>query len=49
MGDAFHTWDWDENKPNFCVREIFKEDYEERDKKIKEYKKLMNKLRKQKR
>ena len=49
MGDAFHTWDWDENKPNFCVREVFKEDYEERDKKVKEYKELMNKLRKQKR
>ena len=44
MGDAFHTWDWDENKPNFCVREVFKEDYDERDRKIKKYKELMRKL-----
>ena len=27
-GDAFHTWDFDENKPLVCPRELFKEDYE---------------------
>ena len=26
-GDAFHTWDFEENKPNFCVRDIFKDHY----------------------
>ena len=26
LGDAFHTWDFKNNKPNFCVREIFKDD-----------------------
>lgn len=26
-GDAFHTWDFENNKPNFCVREIFKDHY----------------------
>lgn len=26
LGDAFHTWDFKNRKPNFCVREIFKED-----------------------
>ena len=28
-GDAFHTWDFKNNKPNFCVREIFKEKYKD--------------------
>ena len=27
-GDAFHTWDFKNNKPNFCAREMFKEDFE---------------------
>ena len=27
-GDAFHTWDFDTNKPRFCIREIYKEEYE---------------------
>ncbi len=26
-GDAFHTWDFKENKPGFCVREVFKDHY----------------------
>ena len=26
-GDAFHTWDFENKKPNFCVREIFKDHY----------------------
>ena len=30
-GDAFHTWDFDEQKPLICSREIFKEDYEVRE------------------
>ena len=25
---AFHTWDFVNNKPNFCAREIFKDDIE---------------------
>lgn len=24
-GDSFHTWDFDNNKPNFCIKEILKE------------------------
>ena len=24
-GDSFHTWDFEKNKPNFCIKEIFKE------------------------
>ena len=30
MGDAFHTWDFDTNKPRFCVREIFYDDYKKK-------------------
>lgn len=26
LGDSFHTWDFDNNKPNFCIKEIFRED-----------------------
>ena len=26
LGDAFHTWDFKKRKPNFCVRELFKEE-----------------------
>ena len=26
-GDAFHTWDFKENKPGFCVREVFTDHY----------------------
>ena len=29
-GDAFHTWDFENNKPKFCVRELFKDHYEEK-------------------
>lgn len=32
-GDAFHTWDFKKKKPNFCVREIFKDYYDFLDKK----------------
>ena len=32
-GDAFHTWDFENNKPNFCVREIFKDDFKDEKKK----------------
>ena len=48
LGDAFHTWDWDEKRPNFCVREIFKKDYDARDKKVKDYEKLKKKLEEEK-
>ena len=27
-GDAFHTWDFKNNKPNFCIREKFKGDFD---------------------
>jgi radical SAM protein with 4Fe4S-binding SPASM domain len=23
-GDSFHTWDFDNNKPNFCIKEIYR-------------------------
>ena len=26
LGDSFHTWNFDENKPNFCIKNIYKED-----------------------
>ena len=29
-GDAFHTWNFDENKPNVCLRPLFDEEYEEK-------------------
>ena len=48
LGDAFHTWDFEENKPNFCVREIFKEDYDARDEKVRKYKELLKELKKKK-
>ena len=48
LGDAFHTWDWDRNEPNFCVRELFKKDYEKRDKDIKEFLKAKKKVLKDK-
>ena len=25
-GDSFHTWNFEENKPNICYKEIFKKD-----------------------
>ena len=31
-GDAFHTYDFDENRPLICARELFKDDYELREK-----------------
>lgn len=30
-GDAFHTWDFKNNRPNFCARELYKEEFEQRD------------------
>ena len=32
-GDGFHTWDFDTNKPNFCIREIWKDKFKESKKK----------------
>ena len=26
-GDAFHTWDFDYNEPNFCIRKMYEEEY----------------------
>ena len=46
MGDAFHTWDFDKNKPDFCAREIFKEDFKKKDKLLKDYKKMLEKINK---
>lgn len=34
-GDAFHTWDFDTNKPRFCAREVFFEDYKRKKEKRK--------------
>ena len=39
QGDAFHTWDFDENRPLVCSRELFKEDYEKAAKKAEKAKK----------
>lgn len=25
LGDSFHTWNFDDNKPNFCIKEVLKE------------------------
>ncbi len=44
LGDAFHTWDWDENKPNFCVREMFKEEYDKMDKAVKVFLEYRDKI-----
>ncbi|MGN0967299.1 MAG: radical SAM protein [Candidatus Coprovivens sp.] len=30
-GDAFHTWDFKNNKPNFCARELYKDEFAKRD------------------
>ena len=27
LGDAFHTWDFDKNQPNFCIHKLFKDEY----------------------
>ncbi len=27
-GDSFHTWNFEDNKPNFCIKEILKEEFE---------------------
>ena len=29
-GDAFHTWNFDDNKPNICLRPMFDKEYEEK-------------------
>lgn len=26
LGDSFHTWNFDDNRPNFCIKEILKEE-----------------------
>jgi len=26
LGDSFHTWNFDENKPNFCINSIYEEE-----------------------
>lgn len=33
LGDAFHTWDFKNNRPNFCKRELFEEDLLDNNKK----------------
>ncbi len=37
LGDAFHTWDFENNKPNFCYREIFKKENERKDALLKSF------------
>ena len=46
LGDAFHTWDFDENKPNFCVHEIFQKEYAKREKAIHDYELIKKSLQK---
>lgn len=33
-GDAFHTWNFDENKPNICIKKIYADQKDKRKKKI---------------
>lgn len=46
-GDAFHTWDFDENRPLICSRELFKEDYELRERLQKKKAQVKKKLEKE--
>ena len=32
-GDSFHTWNFDDNKPNICIKKIYKEEKDDSDKK----------------
>lgn len=34
-GDSFHTWNFDDNKPNICIKKIYKEEKDSSDKKSK--------------
>ena len=45
-GDAFHTWDFHENKPNMCVREIFQEEYKQYDAMCRKFEKIKKELKK---
>lgn len=45
-GDAFHTWDFDENKPLMCSKELFKEDYKIKEELQKRKKDQMKKVKK---
>lgn len=33
-GDSFHTWNFDDNKPNICIKKIYSEEKDKRGKKI---------------
>ena len=37
-GDSFHTWNFDDNKPNICIKKIYKEEKDDSDKKRKKNK-----------
>lgn len=37
-GDSFHTWNFDDNKPNICIKKIYKEEKDDSDKKRKKKK-----------
>lgn len=37
-GDSFHTWNFDYNKPNICIKKIYKEEKDDSDKKRKKKK-----------
>ena len=41
-GDAFHTWDFDHNEPNFCIHRMFEEEYDMEKKFKKELEKKLN-------
>jgi radical SAM protein with 4Fe4S-binding SPASM domain len=47
QGDAFHTWDFDENRPLMCSKELFNEDYVHIKKQLKMMKKDLEKLKKE--
>ena len=37
-GDSLHTWNFDDNKPNICIKKIYKEEKDDSDKKRKKKK-----------
>lgn len=41
-GDSFHTWDFENNKPKFCYKEVFKENKKQNNISFDEYKQYIN-------
>lgn len=42
-GDSFHTWNFDDNKPNICIKKIYKEECDDDKKKSSRKKKAVKK------